>query len=193
MQRIIPVLFLILSACAYAQELAVYDAVLKRRQDDEVVVSSKDQLAQFSRLCQYNVAELRSHRAKGSQDFYLNVYRVTGLKSDLLLPALYPDLTFSQAIEVFKKAKPENVIRTATGAEAVVYTSGFSGDSGTSLDCMLPAKQRSAFVHLAANSIGFLEGRDPKSFDREFRAVALACLIFSEQKLPKPPTPAQRR
>jgi hypothetical protein len=193
MLRAIPIVFLILSACVYAQELAVYDAVLKRRPDDEVVVSSKDQLAQFSRASQYNVAELRSYRAKGSHDFYLNVYRVTGPRSEFLLPALYPDLTFSQAIELFKKAKPENVIRTATGAEAVVYTSGFSSDSGTSLGCMLPAKQKSTFVHLTAGSIGFLEGREPKSFDREFRAVALACLISSEQKEPKSPLSAERR
>ena len=189
MPRALQLLILVCSVSAYAQELSPYDALLKRRAGDEVVAASKEELAQFSRVLRVDVAEMRSYRASPNQDFYLHIYRVAPPNEELLYPMLYPGATFSRAVIEFRKAMPESIVRAPGGTEAVVFTAGFSGNSGSSLECMIPTKSKPRFIHLSANSVGFFEGRDPKNFDREFRAAALKFLAVLEKKEPNQ-TPA---
>ena len=172
MKTHIIIISILLSANAFAQELKQYDAYLLRSKSDLVEQATKEKLAEFSQALGLKIIDWRSYQALGSTNYYLHAFRVDGPNASLVNPNLLPDMKYSEAIiKTFREFMPQKVVQSSKGKDGLIYIAGFSANDGSSLGCIFPAQEKDSFIHITANSVGFMEGTDFNDFDLEFRKM----------------------
>jgi len=176
MKLYIIVIALFLSAYALAQELEQFDTFLIRNKSDLVKQATEEKLSEISHLLGLEIIEMRSYQSSGSTNYYLHTFHVAGSNASLVYPNLYPEMNYHEALVTFREFMPQKVVGSPDGIEALIYVAGFSANNGSSLGCIIPAKNENTFIHVTANSDAFLKGTDFDNFDLEFRNLVESLL-----------------